>query len=69
MPEPRLLAELWENAQGDYHIRVMVGAFQRKLGIHDPAQAEQAATYEAIEVLRKIVAEFDSGEVRLAHDV
>lgn len=63
---PRKLAELWLVGK-DYQIRVMVGAFQRHL-TPDPSQAEDLATYEVVEVLRKIVADFDSSEVQIASD-
>jgi hypothetical protein len=45
----------------------MVGAFQRSL-TPDAAQGEDLATYEVIEVLRKIVADFDAGEAQVASD-
>jgi hypothetical protein len=64
--KPRKLAELWE-VDGDYQIRVMVGAFQRHL-TPDPAQGEDLATYEVVEVLRKIVADFDANRVQIASD-
>lgn len=64
--KPRKLAELWD-VGGDYQIRVMVGAFQRSL-TPDAAQGEDLATYEVIEVLRKIVGDFDAGEAQVASD-
>jgi hypothetical protein len=60
----RKLAELWD-IDGDYHLRVEVGAFQRTLGIADPRQAEDAASYEVIEVLRKIVRLADENRIQL----
>jgi len=59
----RKLAELWE-IDGDYHIRVEVGAFQRSLGVTSKYQAEEIASYEVIEVLRKIVQESDAGQIQ-----
>ena len=55
----RKLAELWE-VDGDYQIRVEVGAFQRAL-TSDAATAEQLASFEVVEVLRKIVQDADGG--------
>jgi hypothetical protein len=65
--KPRKLAELWE-VGGDYQIRVIVGAFQRELGATDPSQAEEMAQFEMIEVLRKIVADFDADEIQVRSD-
>jgi hypothetical protein len=62
----RKLAELWE-VDGGYHLRVVVGAFQPSL-TDDPAAAEQYASYEAIEVLRKIVADSDANRVEYRAD-
>jgi len=68
MSKPRKLAELWE-VDGDYHVRVIVGAFQRQaLGAVDPSQAEEMAQFEMIEVLRKIVADFDADQVEVRSD-
>lgn len=63
---PRKLAELWL-VGNDYQIRVMVGEFQRHL-TPDPAQGQDLATYEVVEVLRKLVADFDANEVQIATD-
>jgi hypothetical protein len=60
----RKLAEVWET-DGDYHLRIEVGAFQRELGAQDPVTAENVATFEVIEVLRKIVAEADADRLEL----
>lgn len=62
----RKLAEVWE-IDNDYQIRVIVGAFQRNF-TSDSAKAEDIATYEMIEVLRKIVTDFDANKVQIAHD-
>ena len=64
----RKLAELWE-IDGDYHIRVEVGAFQRSLGASSKAQAEEIASFEVIEVLRKIVTDSDAGQIRQVQSV
>jgi hypothetical protein len=61
----RKLAEVWDE-NGDYHLRVEVGAFQRQF-TGDPRTAEDIASFEVIEVLRKIVAEADAE--RLEHRV
>jgi len=58
---PRKLAEIWQVDEG-YHLRVEVGAFQRQL-TDDPVKAEEFASFEAIEVLRKIVRDHDRNEL------
>lgn len=63
---PRKLAELWLVGH-DYQIRVMVGEFQRHLTA-DAARGEELATYEVVEVLRKIVNDFDANRVEVASD-
>jgi hypothetical protein len=63
---PRKLAEIWQVGD-DYQLRVIVGAFQRQF-TGKPDVAEDVASFEAIEVLRKIVADADGGRVRLAAD-
>lgn len=62
MSPPRKLAEIWD-VDGGYHLRVEVGAFQRQLGATDRRTAAEVAEYEAIEVLRKMVADYDSGQI------
>lgn len=64
--KPRKLAELWE-VGGDYQIRIMVGEFQRHL-TPDAAEGEDIATYEVVEVLRKIVVDFDADRVQVTSD-
>jgi hypothetical protein len=68
MPIRRKLAELWE-IDGDYHIRIEVGAFQRELGANSRDKAEEIASFEVIEVLRKIVAESDAANIRIERDL
>lgn len=62
----RKLAEVWDE-NGDYHLRVEVGAFQRQF-TGDPRTAEDIASFEVIEVLRKIVAEADAATLEYRAD-
>ena len=64
--KPRKLAELWEVDSG-YHIRVVVGAFQRAFTA-DPSSAEEIAEFEVIEVLRKIVRDADANRLEYRAD-
>ena len=64
----RKLAELWE-IDGDYHIRIEVGAFQRELGADSRDKAEEIASFEVIEVLRKIVGDSDAANIRTEHEL
>ena len=57
----RKLAEIWDD-NGAYHLRVEVGAFQRQF-TGDPRTMEEIASYEVIEVLRKLVALADAQQL------
>jgi len=63
---PRKLAEIWA-VGNDYQLRVMVGAFQRGLTAN-PATAEEIATFEIVEVLRKILREHDANALEYRSD-
>jgi len=63
---PRKLAEIWAVGK-DYQLRVVVGAFQRGL-TPDAVTAEQIATYEVMELLRKILREHDANTLELRSD-
>ncbi len=60
----RKLAELWEMESGDYELKVEVGAFQFGF-TKNVGEAENFATYEIVEVMRKIVSEADSNKMRV----
>ena len=66
MRTPRKLAEIWEVDDG-YHLRVEVGAFQRRFTA-DAAKAEEFASYEVIEILRKILREHDANALEYRSD-
>ena len=59
----RKLCEILE-VDGDYHLRIEVGAFQRGLGATSRAKAEEIASFEVIEVLRKLVADSDASNIQ-----
>lgn len=56
---PRKLAEIWE-IEGGYYLRVDVGAFEHRF---TAKPALERATYEVVEVLRKIVADVDANKI------
>lgn len=60
----RKLAEIWELEDGNYYLRVEVGAFQRQF-TSDKRKAEDIASYEVIEILRKIVRESDTNKIQI----
>ena len=62
----RKLAEIWE-VDDDYQLRVAVGAFQRGLTAN-VGTAEEIASFEVIEVLRKIVEESDAQRLQYRAD-
>jgi len=63
---PRKLAEIWAVGK-DYQLRVIVGAFQRGFTAN-PATAEEIASYEVIEILRKILREHDANALEYRSD-